>query len=204
MSEYEKMKNSKLYRNYDPEILTLRIKAHDLSREFNTLSETDSRRNDILKELFQIDKIDFFVQGPIQVENGKLTKIGSHSYINFNCTILDNAPINLGKNTFVGPNVGFYTPVHPFLAEERNEFLNEQGFYTDEEYALPITVCDNCWIASGVIICGGVTIGEGCVIGAGSVVTHDIPPHSFAAGNPCKVIREITEKDSVKLKKFLF
>ena len=87
------------------------------------------------------------------------------------------------------------TPMHPLLPEERNIRKREDGSFYNLEYAKPITIKDNCWLASNVVVCGGVTIGEGCVIGAGSVVTRDIPPYSLAAGNPCRVIRKITEKD---------
>ena len=95
-------------------------------------------------------------------------------------------------------------PVHPLIAKERNMYQKEDGVLTDKEYSKPITIGSNCWLASNVTVAGGVTIGEGCVIGAGSVVVKDIPPHSLAAGNPCKVIRTITEKDSIYLKKELF
>ena len=94
--------------------------------------------------------------------------------------------------------------MHPFLPEERNPYTREDGVQTDKEYAKPIKICDNTWICGNVTIVGGVTIGEGCVIGAGSVVTRDIPPNSLAVGNPCRVIRQISEKDSIKYKKELF
>ena len=95
----------------------------------------------------------------------------------------------------IGPNVTLATPMHPLLPEERNIRMREDGRFYNLEYAKPITIKDNCWLASNVVVCGGVTIGEGCVIGAGSVVTKDIPPYSLAVGNPCRVIRKITEKD---------
>ena len=96
------------------------------------------------------------------------------------------------------------TPVHPLRYQDRNIRVKDDGTLYDYEYAKPITIKKNCWIASNVTICGGVTIGEGCVIGAGSVVTKDIPANSFAAGNPCRVIREITEEDAIDLKPELF
>ena len=98
----------------------------------------------------------------------------------------------------IGPNVTLATPMHPLLPEERNIQNREDGSIYNLEYAKPITIKDNCWLASNVVVCGGVTIGEGCVIGAGSVVTRDIPPYSLAAGNPCRVIRQITEKDHME------
>ena len=104
----------------------------------------------------------------------------------------------LDIHVMIGPNVTLATPMHPFLPEERNIRKREDGSFYNLEYAKPITIKDNCWLASNVVVCGGVTIGEGCVIGAGSVVTRDIPPYSLAAGNPCRVIRKITEKDHMK------
>ena len=98
----------------------------------------------------------------------------------------------------IGPNVTLATPMHPFLPEEQKNKKREDGSFYNLEQAKPITIKDNCWLASNVVVCGGVTIGEGCVIGAGSVVTRDIPPYSLAAGNPCRVIRKITEKDHMK------
>ena len=96
------------------------------------------------------------------------------------------------------------SPVHPLLPNERNMYYDENNILTDKEYGKPIVIKKNCWIASNVVICGGVTIGEGCVIGAGSVVTKDIPDGVFAAGNPCKVIRKITEEDSIYKKEELW
>lgn len=96
----------------------------------------------------------------------------------------------------IGPNVTLATPMHPFLPEERNVRKREDGSYYNLEYAKPITIEDDCWLASNVIVCGGVTIGS--VIGAGSVVTRSIPPYSLAAGNPCRGIREIAEDDRME------
>ena len=98
----------------------------------------------------------------------------------------------------IGPNVSIYTPVHPLRWQQRNIRKKADGTAYDYEYAKPIAIGNNCWIAGSVTICGGVTIGDGCVIGAGSVVTRDIPPDSLAVGNPCRVIRKITEKDDLE------
>ena len=105
--------------------------------------------------------------------------------------------MTIGENVFFGPNVSLLTPVHPLRYQDRNTYRKEDGTVTDKEYAKPITIGSNCWIAGNVTVCGGVTIGEGSVIGAGSVVTRDIPANVIAAGSPCKVIREITEEDSL-------
>ena len=98
----------------------------------------------------------------------------------------------------IGPNVTIATPMHPLLPEERNCRMREDGSMCNLEYAKPVIIEKDCWLAANVVGCGGVTIGEGSVIGAGSVVTRNIPPHSLAAGNPCRVIREITEKDRME------
>ena len=102
---------------------------------------------------------------------------------------------DIGDDVFMRPNVSILTPLHPLRWQERNTYQREDGVRTDREYGSPIVIGNNCWIAGNVTICGGVTIGEGCVIGAGSVVTRDIPANSLAAGNPCRVIRAITEED---------
>ena len=124
-----------------------------------------------------------------------ILSLGKLSSVNFNFTCLDVCEIHIGDHVMIGPNVTLATPMHPLLPEERNIRKREDGSFYNLEYAKPITIKDNCWLASNVVVCGGVTIGEGCVIGAGSVVTRDIPPYSLAAGNPCRVIRKITEKD---------
>ena len=129
--------------------------------------------------------------------SGRFTQMGENSYANFNFTCLDCAPVTIGKNVFMGPNVSLLTPVHPMRYQDRNMYRREDGVMTDKEYARPIVIGDNCWLAGNVTVVGGVTIGEGCVIGAGSVVTKDIPAGMFAAGVPCKVLREITEEDKL-------
>jgi len=130
-----------------------------------------------------------YLQGPINFDFGVNTTMGDNSYANFNFTVLDEGKVNIGKNVFIGPNVSLLTAIHPLCYEDRNTGL---------EYTGAINIEDNCWIAASVTVCGGVTIGEGSVIGAGSVVTRDIPPNSIAVGNPCRVLRQITEKDRLK------
>jgi maltose O-acetyltransferase len=105
---------------------------------------------------------------------------------------------------FIGPNCSLVTPVHPLLCEERKSRTKEDGTHYDLEYTKPITLCDGVWLATNVVVCGGVTIGKNSVIGAGSVVTRDIPEGVFACGNPCRVVRKLTEQDSVQFKKELF
>jgi maltose O-acetyltransferase len=111
---------------------------------------------------------------------------------------LDVCPVRIGDNVMIGPNVTLATPMHPLLPEERNVRRRPDGSFYNLEYAEPITIEDNCWLGSNVVVCGGVTIREGSVIGAGSVVTRNIPPHSLALGNPCRVIHTLTDADRMK------
>lgn len=199
MSELENMLSSKIYDPMDPELMQLRSNAHRLNLLYNQTFETEfEKRKQILDELLPNRHPSVFLQGPIYFDYGKFTKIGENSYANFNLTILDCAPVTIGKNVFMGPNVSLYPPIHPKHYEDRHLYYNhEKGYVTDKEAALPIVIEDDCWLAGNVVVCGGVTIGRGSVIGAGSVVTRDIPPMSFAAGNPARVIRQITEADKL-------
>lgn len=203
MTEQEKMLSSKIYDPNDEELLTMRRYAHKMCNRYNALDEDDEKRKEILDMLID-ENNGVYLQGPIFFDYGEFTTFGKNCYANFNFTVLDCAPVTIGDNVYFGPNVSIVPPVHPLLASERNMYARADGVLTDNEYAKPVTIKSNCWIASNVVICGGVTIGEGCVIGAGSVVTRDIPAGTFAAGNPCKVIRKLTEADSIKLKKTLW
>ncbi|MBQ2052979.1 MAG: sugar O-acetyltransferase [Bacilli bacterium] len=199
MSEKEKMLAGQLYDPSTPELLNLRAKAHKLCSEYNnTPEENAARRAEIIKELGIKLGNNVYLTGPIYFDYGCFIEMGDNSYANFNLTILDTCPVKIGKNVFIGTGVSIVTPLHPLRYQERNIYMSDKGYYTDDEYGKPITIEDNCWIASNVTICGGVTIGEGSVIGAGSVVTGSIPKNSLAVGNPCKVIRKITEKDALK------
>ena len=204
MTEKEKMLAGKIYDPSEPELVGLRQKAHRLCLEYNQLPETDKKRDELMRELGVAGGENAYFQGPVQFDFGCFTTVGEGFYANFNFTCVDCCPVTIGDNVFVGPNVSLLTPVHPFRWQDRNPYKKPDGTVTDKEYARPITIGDNCWIAGNVSVCGGVTIGEGSVIGAGSVVTRDIPPHSLAAGVPCRVIREITEADSLESHPELF
>ena len=198
MTEKEKMLAGKIYDPSDPELVALRQKAHRLSLEYNQLLETDGTRAETVKELGIVGGENAYFQGPVQFDYGCFTTVGAGFYANFNFTCVDCCPVTIGENVFIGPNVSLLTPMHPFRWQDRNAYKKPDGTITDKEYARPITIGDNCWLAGNVTVCGGVTIGEGCVIGAGSVVTRDIPPHSLAVGVPCRVVREITEADALE------
>lgn len=170
--------------------------AHRLSRDYNLTTDEDKlERKAIIDRLFPDHGEGVYLQGPIEVDYGRFTKLGDHFYANFNLTILDTCPITIGDNVMCGPNVTLATPLHPLLPEQRNPRMQADGKMADIEYGAPIKVGNNCWLASNVTVCAGVTIGDNCVIGAGAVVTHDIPDNSLAVGVPAKVIRKITEKD---------
>ena len=199
------MLNGKIYDISDKELETLRIRARQLTKTYNDTFDTETqKRNKILAELMPHMGAGTYIQGPIQFDYGCFTKMGTNCYANYNLTILDDAWVTIGNDVFFGPNCTLVTPIHPFLTNERKMRTKEDGTLYDMEYAKPITIGNGCWLASNVVVCGGVTIGNNCVIGAGSVVTKNIPDNSFAAGNPCKVIRKIIEKDSLKYRKDLY
>lgn len=205
MTEKEKMLAGKIYDSSDKTLIDLRVKAHRLSKEYSdTLESDEAKRDEIIHELIPNLGEGSYLQGPIFFDYGVFTTIGKCCFANFNFTVLDTCPVNIGDSVFFGPNCTIATPMHPLRWQERNIKKKENGSLYDDEYGKPVTIKSNCWIASNVVICAGVTIGEGCVIGAGSVVTRDIPANSVAAGNPCRVLRQITEGDSIKLKKELW
>ena len=205
MTEREKMLAGKLYDISDPELAAQYMKTRRLVREYNNAYDDEfEKRKAILKELIPDFGEDSILQGPVQFDYGVNTKVGKRCHINYNFIVLDCAPVTLGDDVFIGPNCTLATPVHPLLTKERCAKHKEDGTRYDEEYAKPITLEDGVWLASCVTVCGGVTVGKNSVIGAGSVVTRSIPENVFAAGNPCRVIRPITEADSVYLKKELF
>ena len=190
--ETEKMKAhaGKLYdANYDPELLAERAACAELLYDYHQLRPSqEAERRSLLRRLFGRVGENATVVPPFHCDYGYNIEVGANFFLNAGCVILDGAKVVFGDNVFVAPHCGFYTAGHPLDVARRNQGL---------EYARPITIGNDCWIASNVVICGGVTIGDRVVIGAGSVVTRDIPSDSLAAGNPCRVIRPITEKDRV-------
>lgn len=201
MREEEKIKAGILFCPGDPELKAIKKRTHNLNVDYNkTYEDETEKRAAILCEMVGELGEGSFIQGPVAFHYGKHTKIGKNFFGNFNLTIQDDAEVTIGDNCNFGPNVTIVTPIHPMCAKERREILTAQGEVKRLCYAKSVHIGNDCWFGAGVTVCPGVTIGDNCVIGAGSVVTKDIPSGSFAAGVPCRVIREITEADSMKYK----
>lgn len=195
----KRMLAGKPYRPGKGNLSEMRRKAHLLSQKYNQIPEDNAEeRNKVIDQLLPDHGKGVFLQGPIQFDYGCFTHLGDNFYANFNLTVLDTCPITIGKNVMCGPNVSLITPLHPLMYEQRNPRKQADGEVDDIEYGAPITIGDNCWLASNVTVCPGVTIGNGCVIGTGAVVTKDVPDNSLVVGVPGKVIRKITEKDRLK------
>ena len=182
----------------DPELVALKLRTHNLNVDYNNTYEDEyEKRAAILGEILGEMGEGTRIQGPIAFHYGKHTKIGRNFFGNFNLTIQDDGEVTIGDRCNFGPNVTIVTPIHPMVPEERNALLGPDGKPKRPCYAKPVHIGSDVWLGANVVVCPGVTIGDGCVIGAGAVVTRDIPPRTFAAGNPCRVIREITEQDSM-------
>lgn len=188
MTEKEKMLKGLLYdANYDKELGSERLKTKDLCFKYNTTlpSDEESLRK-IISELKIKTKENFFLTPPFYCDYGYNISVGENFYANHNLIILDGNKVSFGDNVFIAPSCTFSTAGHPLDKERRNKGL---------EYAHPITVGDDVWFGANVTVLPGVKIGSNVVIGAGSLVNKDIPDNSLALGNPCKVVRKITEKD---------
>lgn len=198
MTEKERMIAGKLYNSADKSIVIARVKARMLADRFNkTHAWNVLRRTHLIKKMFPnaTGKRAFF-EPTIRIEYGFNIKFGENFYMNFDCQLLDVAPITIGDNVMFGPRVIVATPMHPLIGEERIIQQYPDGYHA-LEYAKPVNIGNNVWIGANVTVCGGVNIGDNAVIGAGSVVTKDIPRNVLAAGVPCKVIREITDADKM-------
>ena len=201
MKEEEKINAGILFSPADPELKAMKLKAHRLNQDYNRLYEDETAaREQILRELVGKLGAGVFIQGPVTFHDGCHTEIGDGCFINFNFTVQDDAKVTVGERCNFGPNVTIVTPMHPMIAAERRAVLGPDGKPARLCWAKPVHIGNDCWFGANVVVCPGVSVGDGCVIGAGSVVTRDIPANSFAAGNPCRVIREITEADSMKYK----
>ena len=191
MTEWEKAQAGYLYdANYDKDIVDARTKCADLCYEFNHCKPSDTKKQtELLHQILGEIKGDIVITAPFYCDYGFNISVGKNFYTNHNCTILDGAKVEFGDNVFIAPNCVFSTAGHAIDAEQRGKGL---------EIALPIKVGNNVWFGANVSVLPGVTIGDNTIIGAGSVVNKDIPSGVIAMGNPCRVIREITEKDKEK------
>lgn len=190
-SEKQKAAEGLLYdANYDEELLRERAECADMTHELNLMRPSmAAERESLLRRLLGKAGKAFTIVSPFYCDYGYNISIGENFFMNTNCVILDGAKVTFGDNVFIAPGCGFYTAGHPLDSGRRNSGL---------EYAYPITIGDNVWIGAQVCVLPGVTIGDNTVIGAGSVVTRSIPAGVLAAGNPCRVIREITEADKTR------
>lgn len=191
MTEREKMLKGMWYdANYDEGLLEERLQAEELYFAYNQTGPRETERKEqLLQALFPNMEKEVVILSPIYTDYGYNCRIGEATFINHGAYLMDAGKITIGSHCFIGPNCGMYTAIHAMLPEERNRGI---------ERAKPIVLGDNVWLGGNVIILPGVTIGSNTVIGAGSVVTKDIPSGVVAAGNPCRVMREITQADAME------
>ena len=189
----ERMHTGDLYLSGDQEIIERQIKCLDRLYDFNMTRPTEGKkRESMLKEMFAEIGEGCYIEPPFHANfGGAHVHFGKNIYANFNLTLVDDTHIYVGDYTMFGPNVTVATAGHPILPE-----LREKMF----QYNFPVHIGKNCWIGAGVVIVPGITIGDNVVIGAGSVVTKDLPSNVVAVGNPCRVLREVNERD----KKYYF
>jgi maltose O-acetyltransferase len=181
-SEKEKMLAGEFYDSGDEELINEFNHANNLTYEFNhTRPSEKAKREEIIKQLINV-KGSFLIEAPFNCDYGYNIEVGENFYANYGCTILDANKVKIGDNVLFGPNVQIYTATHPIDPIER---------LTGKGYSKPITIGNNVWIGGGTIICPGIKIGDNVTVGAGSVVTKNIPENVIAAGNPCKIFRNI-------------
>lgn len=184
-TEKQKMLDGELYNALDKQLSEERTTARLLIKRLNETGEDEAElRAEILQQLLPNSLAGLWIQPPFYCDYGYNMEIGEKVFFNFNCVVLDVTSVKIGDRTLFGPNVQIYTATHPVNFKERASGL---------EFAKPISIGEDVWVGGSAIICPGVTIGDRTVIGAGSVITRDIPSDVFAAGNPCRVIRKLTE-----------
>ena len=172
----------------DDELLAAHNRAKSITRQINATLETQrEERKRLAKALFAEAGEGAYIEPPFYCDYGYNTRVGKNFYCNYDCVFLDCGGITIGDNVMLGPKVALYAVGHPI-----DPVVRSTGF----DYPEPITIGSNVWIGGSTVVCPGVTIGENTVIGAGSVVTKDIPAGVVAAGNPCRVIRPITQEDT--------
>ncbi len=182
-TEWDKMIGGEVYDATNSHLLEKLIATHDKVWEYNNLRPSDtSARDAMLRCILGACGKNIIINQPFRCDYGVNIRVGEGFFANFNFTVLDEAPVTIGNDVFIGPNVSLYTACHSTDPVERN---------TRQEWAKPITIGNNVWIGGGVTVLPGVTIGDNCTIGAGSVVVADIPAGSIAVGNPCKVVKSL-------------
>lgn len=188
MTEKEKMTSGVLYLPEDEAIMAEQMLCLDRLYDYNQTRPTEGKkREQMLREMFAEIGENCYIEPPLHANwGGKHCHFGKHVYANFNLTLVDDSHIYVGDHTMFAPNVVVATAGHPILPA-----LREKAY----QYNMPVHIGNNCWIGAGALILPGVSIGDNTVIGAGSVVTHDIPANVVAVGNPCRVLREIGERD---------
>lgn len=189
MTEWEKMQAGLVYNDFDRDLFDRRVEAKKIFREYNRTADDEiDKRKELMQRLFKSVGKNVWIEPDFRCEFGKNITIEDDVYINFGCVILDCGQVSIGKGTLIGPNVGLFSGNHTTDAEER-----ANGGLIPK----PITIGDRVWLCGNVSVVPGVTIGNDTIIGAGSVVTRNIPSGVIAAGNPCRVLREITDKDKI-------
>lgn len=188
MTVKEKMHSGKLYLPLDEEIVKEQTMCLEKLYDYNATRPLEQeKRAALLKEMFAEIGEGCYIEPPLHANfGGRHVHFGKNVYANFNLTLVDDTHIYVGDNTMIGPNVTIASAGHPILPE-----LREKGY----QFNMPVHIGKNCWIGAGVVIVPGINIGDNTVIGAGSIVTKDIPANSVAVGNPCRVIREINDRD---------
>ena len=190
MTELENMLSGRLYLAEDESLTAARLRAQALCRRFNdTYPGQLEARLDILRQLLGSMGEGCYIEPSFRCDYGSQITIGDFFYANYDCIFLDVAPITIGSHVLLGPRVCLYTAGHPTVPEIRDTGL---------EFGLPITIEDSVWIGGNTVVCPGVRIGSGSVIAAGSVVTRDVPAGVIAGGNPCRVLRPLTDADRAK------
>lgn len=188
MNDFEMLHSGEIYYPTSDEIMSVQFRCLDKLYDFNMTRPTELKRRDfLLHEMFAEIGENCYIEPPFHANwGGRHVHFGDSVYANFGLTLVDDTHIYIGSKTMIGPNVTIATAAHPILPS-----LREEAY----QYNVPVRIGENCWIGAGAVILPGVTVGDNTVIGAGSVVTKDIPPNVVAVGNPCRVLREIGERD---------
>lgn len=181
LSEEQKMLAGELYRAADPELVAARRRCRDLLRRIDAEPDDDARAA-LFQELLGAFGSSSFIQPPFHCDYGAYITVGERVFVNFGCTILDCGRVSIGDGVQIASGVQILAADHPREPEARASGL---------EFGHPVVIEDNVWIGAGAIVCPGVTIGRNSIVGAGSVVIRDVPPRVMAAGNPCRVVREL-------------